>query len=203
MTNTVAFNMITIFINELFSVFPKNRPLELYNYLLQQTNPKIHIRSTSKHVSVFTDFCIANRNNILRRDSSLVQPIVRYSLKVFVDFTGVWIDQSNNEIIWDHLITIASKLDPVSNAIYIKEKNNRPTPANPNPMHMISSLMSSGIFKSLLSGNDGGGDVPDISGLIQGLGGMLSAMPPPQGGDDVPNPMLMISAMLSAMSSKN
>jgi len=202
--NLIAFKAITSFCGELSETFGKqNHSLKLYERLISKTSIS-HDKAIKKHIDIFREFCIANRDSLINKDfKNLTKTKVEYSSRVFIDFNNIFkkADSETTEIIWKHLLTISALLDPAGNAkeILKKSKENK-TEANfltdiiskveshvkpdSNPMEAVSAIMSSGVFTDLISGmnsgiQDGTLDLGKLMGTVQtmcsSLGGMQGA----------------------------
>ena len=202
--NLIAFKAITSFSNELSETFGKqNHPLKLYDRLISKTTIS-HDKAIKKHIEIFREFCIANRDSLANKDfKNLASTKVEYSSRVFIDFNNIFkkADSETTEIIWKHLLTISALLDPAGNAkeILKKAKENK-TEANfltdiiskveshvkpdSNPMEAVSAIMSSGVFTELISGmnsgiQEGTLDLGKLMGTVQtmcsSLGGLQGA----------------------------
>lgn len=199
--NLIAFKAITTFTNELDETFGKqNHPLRLYNRLLAKTTIS-HDKAIKKHIELFRDFCVMNRDALLGKDArKFVNSKVEYSpSKVFIDFNNIF-NKSDSEtvnVIWKHLLTISALLDPAGNAKEILKNSKDSSEADfltdiinkvethvrpdANPMEAVSSIMSSGVFTELISGmnngiQDGSLDLGKLMGTVQkmctSLGGL-------------------------------
>lgn len=190
--NLIAFKAITTFTNELDETFGKqNHPLRLYNRLLSKTTIS-HDKAIKKHIDLFRDFCIMNRDALLGKDARrFVNSKVEYSpSKVFIDFNNIFnkSDSDTVNVIWKHLLTISALLDPAGNAKEILKNSKDSSEADfltniinkvethvrpdANPMEAVSSIMSSGVFTELISGmnngiQDGSLDLGKLMGTVQ------------------------------------
>jgi hypothetical protein len=205
--NLIAFKAITSFCSELSDTFGKqNHSLKLYERLISKTSIS-HDKAIKKHIDIFREFCIANRDSLANKDfKNLTQTKVEYSSRVFIDFNSIFkkADSETTEIIWKHLLTISALLDPAGNAkeILKKSKENK-TEANfltdiiskveshvkpdSNPMEAVSAIMSSGVFTDLITGmnsgiQDGTLDLGKLMGTVQTMCSSLGGMQGVSGG---------------------
>jgi hypothetical protein len=90
-----------------------------------------------KHIKLFKNFAIRNRAQILSSNTALVDPIVRYSDRVKIDFSVIFRDveledsaAETQEILFEHLLVLSMVLDPESRAAEVlrERKKKRPLP---------------------------------------------------------------------------
>lgn len=189
----------------------KQKSLMLYNHLIEKTGlihidpVKKHILIFKAFVQK-NEEAIINRDKKQMKSLRIV-----YSDKVAIDLDTIfqWCDKEEESIIWNHLLTISAILNPECQAKQIlKELQSKPTSNgnkegdflknimgkisehvgnNPvdtqdaNPMAMIGSLMSSGvfsdIFQSLSSGlGDENMDMGKLMGSMQDMMGEINKM---------------------------
>lgn len=222
--NLIAFRAITSFTNDLSENFGKhNHELKLYDRLIGKTSIS-HDKAIKKHIDIFREFCIANRDHLVLKDfKNFVTTKIEYSEKVFIDFSKIFnkADSENSEAIWKHLLTISALLDPAGNAKEILKKSKEKSEANfltdiinkveshvkpdANPMEAVSSIVSSGVFTELLTGmNDGiqngSLDLGKLMGAVQtmctGLSGNQGSSSAPAGNNDMGN---MLNNLMAGM----
>jgi hypothetical protein len=180
-TYLLCFKAVCNFVNDLNDAFGnKYKPLKLYNRLISKTQI-CHETAIKKHLKVFTNFCVSNREVFLERDSKkLVNTKLEYSSNVYFDMSIIFsfADEFTKNIIWKHLLTISAFLDPagkakeilkkiqeenkdsadesdfLSDIISKVEKNIKPD--SDNPMEAVNNIMQSGVFTDLLSGMQNG-----------------------------------------------
>lgn len=125
--NLVVFKVITTFVNELSSVFgQKQKSLLLYNRLLQKTGLSLE-KAIQKHISIFKDFCVSNREAINTKNSDkIVKDKIAYNENIYINIKGIFskADSSASKVIWKHILTIAAFLDQEGDAktVLMKEK---------------------------------------------------------------------------------
>ena len=221
--NLIAFRAITTFTNELSENFGKqNHELKLYDRLIGKTSIS-HDKAIKKHIDIFREFCIINRDPLILKDfKNFKSTKIEYSDKVFIDFSNIFnkSDSETSEVIWRHLLTISALLDPAGNAKEILKKSKEKSEANfltdiinkveshvkpdANPMEAVSSIVSSGVFAELLTGmNDGiqsgSLDLGKLMGAVQtmctGLNGNQSDSTA-GGGNDMGN---MLNSLMAGM----
>lgn len=171
-----AFNAIKNFVNELYENFGEtNHELCLYHRLLEKTT-ETHDKAIVKHLEAFKTFCVQNRDALINKDITKINCKVEYSSKVFIDFTEIFktTDKDTNEVIFKHLLTISAFVDPTAKAkeilkkasvsgskegdfiqnILSKVEDNINASggdiSNPNPMAIVSNLLSSGVFNDII-----------------------------------------------------
>jgi len=226
-TYLIAFKAISNFTEELTEIFgDKQHSLKLYNHLIERTQI-VHEKAIVKHMNAFQLFCVKNRVNIEEQDKKFVEPIVRYSNKVFIDMKQIFdlSDKETKDVIWKHLLTISAIVDTSGRAKKILKDNmskgksgkmetnfltdiiskveEHVDPNSTNPMEAISSIMSSGVFADLVGGMQSGlenGNL-DIGSLMQSVTAMMGSMSSNKegGGDDMSaNMMGMMTTMMSS-----
>ena len=225
----IAFKAISEFTKELGGMFTstdKNHSLKLYEHLLNKTTLS-HDKAIKKHITAYKNFCIANRDAILQKDSTLlVENKVMYSTRVYIDFLNIFkeADKDTANIIWKHLLTISALVDPAGKAKEILKNNVDTKEANflsdiinkvesnvnpnSNPLEAISSIMSSGVFNDLITGmnsgiQNGDLDLGKLMGTVQTMCSSLSDINSDQGGDKDQNPMNMLNSLMSNMNTDN
>ena len=116
-----AIHNFIIAMNEEFGV--KNKPLRLYSRLIEQTKFS-HENAIKKHVGIFTDFCISNRDVIQNKfvyksnTNRFTNPKLVYSERVFIDLNDIFklADKEQQSVMWQHLLTISALVDNVGKA---------------------------------------------------------------------------------------
>ena len=118
-TSLVTFKAISTFCTALEEVFGEDsRELKLYTHLISKTTLS-HDKAISKHIDAFRLFCTENRDALESKDvSKLVENKIIYSDKVFIDIACIFntSDKDTSTVIWKHLLTIATFVDPTSKA---------------------------------------------------------------------------------------
>ena len=215
--NLIAFKAISDFtsqLGEIFATKDKNHSLKLYEHFLNKTT-LTHTKAINKHIDVFREFCIANREAITNKNTSkLVQNKVSYSKRVYIDFANIFkeSDVETTNVIWKHLLTISALVDPAGKAKKVlqeskdtKEANflsdiinkveNNVNP-NANPLEAVTSIMSSGVFNELITGmnsgiQNGDLDLGKLMGTVQTMCASLTGEAPgTEGGDNPMNNIL-------------
>jgi hypothetical protein len=217
----ISFKAISDLVNELGEIFvskDKNHSLKLYEHLLNKTTLS-HDKAIKKHVDIFREFCIANREAITTKNiSKLQQNKVIYSSRVYIDFANIFkdADKETTEVILKHLLTISALVDPAGKAKKILKESKDSKEANflsdiinkvesnvnpnSNPMEAVSSIMSSGVFNELISGMNSGIqngelDLGKLMGTVQTMCASLT-------GDvntGTENPMNIINSLMTNM----
>jgi len=188
--NLLTFKAISKFVSELGETFgTDNHPLKLYNRLLDKTTIS-HDNAMKKHIEVFRNFCIKNRDCITSKNKNFVNSKIEYSQKVYIDLNDIFKDSDAETagVIWKHLLTISALVDPAGKAKEILKNNKESKEANflsdilnkvettvspnSNPLEAVSSIMSSGLFTDLISGmnngiQDGSLDLSKLMGTVQ------------------------------------
>lgn len=176
--NILAFKAIHSFITALNDEFgEKNKPLRLYSRLISQTTFS-HTNAIKKHVHIFTDFCIKNRDTIYERSEKYIHNEnfrIKYSDRVSIDLVDLFnlADKDQKQVMWQHILTISALVDSTGKAKQILkqlssaeksvsnesdfltniiDKVEKNVDVNSeNPMEAIGQIMSSGIFTDLIS----------------------------------------------------
>jgi hypothetical protein len=191
--NLIAFKAITSFTKELTENFGSNKEnhsLKLYDRLISKT-PISSEKAIKKHIEVFRNFCISNRDALTAKDAKkLTTTRVEYSSKVYIDFNNIFkaADRETTSVIWKHLLTISAILDPAGKAKEILKQNKDDVESDfltdiinkveehvkpdSNPMEAVSAIMSSGVFTELISGmnngiQNGSLDLGKLMGTVQ------------------------------------
>jgi hypothetical protein len=166
--NLITFKAISSFVSELNDTFGSfHHPLKLYHRLLLKTTLS-HDKAIKKHIEVFRNFCIGNRECITSKNVNFINTIAEFSPRVYINFKIIFqkADVETSEVIWKHILTISALVDPAGKAKEILKKSNTKeanflsdiinkvedniTPGA-NPMEAVSSIMQSGVFNSLIS----------------------------------------------------
>lgn len=197
-TSLITFRAICNFVNDLESVYGKNqKPLRLYKRLINHTQIS-HDSAIRKHLNLFRDFCVTNRDAIMTKDhGKITTPKISYSDRVYIDLGRIFqeIEEDTVDTIWDHILTISAFLDPTGKAKEILKKNlddgrngkeeidflqniiskveNNVNP-NANPMDAVSSLLKSGMLNEMIS--DLGSKKLDMNKLLGLVQNMVSSM---------------------------
>lgn len=194
----------------------KQKSLMLYGHLIEKTGlihiepVKKHITLFKQFVET-NEEAILNRDK-----KKMKTMRISYSDKVAIDLEAIFklCDREEESILWNHLLTISAILNPESQAKQIlKELQSKASSGenkegdflqnimgkiteqvsssstdgqDPNPMAMIGSLMSSGVFSELFQtfsnglGDDaaggGGMDMSKLMGTMQNMMGELNKM---------------------------
>jgi hypothetical protein len=216
----IAFKAVCNFVNDLNIAFGNRyKPLKLYNRLISKTQI-CHDTAIKKHLTLFTNFCISNREPFSERDNKkLINTKIEYSSNVYFDINTIFgfADDETKNIIWRHLLTISAIVDPagkakemlkkiqeenkdqtdetdfLSDIISKVEKNVRPD--TENPLEAVTSIMQSGVFTDLLSGMQNGlsSGKLDMSKLLGTVQKMVTKLSNEAGGD--PQTTNMINSM--------
>jgi hypothetical protein len=199
-----VFNSILNFVKELDGLFTDNqRSLKLYNHLLSKTTFG-NTDPIKKHIEVFREFCVKNREGIRERDyTKFEENILKYSENAFIDLNHIFTISEPQiiPVIYKHLLVLSALLDPAGNAKNIlrelKEREQstgkeedlmtdiiskieQTVDPNASPMESIASVMQSGVFTDLMGGitsgmTDGSLDIGKMMGVFQGMLGGLNS----------------------------
>jgi len=120
--NLVAFKAITDFVSAISDEYGnKLKTLKLYSRLLKKTTFS-HENAINKHVSLFRDFCVKNRNFIFSENlkdlNSLKEDTIKYSDNVYLNMKVILnlVSEDDRDIIKQHLLNISAILDPAGKA---------------------------------------------------------------------------------------
>lgn len=95
------------------------KSLDLYRFLVIEKTTIAHKTAINKHVEIFRDFCIQNREAIYEKDASkfVVESIVK-SDKVRIDIAAILksIPSEHKAPIWKYLLYISAFVDPQGRA---------------------------------------------------------------------------------------
>jgi hypothetical protein len=205
-TTEKKFNTLKTFVREMSDFFQDDMSVKLYNHLLCKTTIK-NRAPVKRHLKLFEEFCINNRDQIVSSNPDLSQKKIAYSSRVYLDFStifsGVSSSTDTQSVLFDHLLVLSMVFDPEGSAIdVLKHKqsdgvtgelhrlfNNNPFLADMmekvesqvkpgiNPMEAMSSMMSSGLLEELVSGMQENGDL-NMEELMESVQKMTSALPP-------------------------
>lgn len=196
------FNHITEFVSALNSEFgSQQRSLKLYNHLLSKVKV-VQKKAIEHNIELFAVFIQKNQEAILKQDvSKLTQPCLFYSAKAYINIGDIitkHADADTKKIIWKHLMTIATAINPSCEAVSIlkqtleddsnegkflnslvKKVETSIDPKNTNPMESIAQIMSSGVItdmmKTMTEGmSEGKLDLGKLFGTLQGALSTLS-----------------------------
>lgn len=222
-TSLIAFKAICNFVNDLeFAYGKRHKPLKLYKRLINHTQIS-HDNAIRKHLTLFHDFCVSNRDALSTQEiSKLCQKKVEYSDRVFIDMELIMriADDETLPIIWKHLLTISAIIDPTGKAKEILKKSadegktgrdetdfltniiskvEASVKPDANPMEAVSSIMQSGIFTEMMS--DLGSKKLDLGKLLGAVQGMVSTLGNQVGDDpEAKQAMGMLNNVTSMMS---
>jgi hypothetical protein len=146
-TELIIFKSICNFIQDLETEFGYlQRSLKRYARLVNKTTIA-HTKPITKHIEVFREFCQSNRDAILslNRDK-LVNSNIQYSELVFIDMENIFShsDKETANVIWQHLLTISSLVDPSGGArAVLKDKGSKTEnqPKKDDTDDFLSNLM--------------------------------------------------------------
>jgi hypothetical protein len=196
--NLISFKAIVNFIEALSELYSeKQRSLLLYNHLIGKTQIK-HEFAINKHINLFKEFCIANREGIIAKDFNKFEVLeIKYSDKVFIDFREIFEftkkDKVNRDPIKKHLLYISALVDPTAKAKDILKKKKgtendflknvidsieKNVDKDSNPMEAMGSILQSGVFTDMMSSMSEGlesGNL-DLSKLMGSVQGMVSGL---------------------------
>jgi hypothetical protein len=192
-TSLTSFKAITNFCQSLSDTFgDKFISLKLYCHLINKTTVS-HEKAIAKHISIFRDFCVENRNAIKEKnDKNLVNTTLMYSNKAKINLKSIFdaSDKETKEIIWSHLLIISALVDPAGKAKEILKKNTSGTEGeflqeiitkmektvDPNapPMESIANLMKSDVIPDLFNSintkiQDGSLDMGKLMSSMHGI----------------------------------
>ncbi len=183
-----AFQTISDFVCDLQDCFGGSkhqliRPLNLYHRLIS----KLSFRDEElilRHLNVFKEFCVDNREQIRHRNREWTSPKIEFTDRIYIDMGYIMkqTDEESEEAIWQYLLTISAYLDPENKTkdllkqLKQDDSNEGNFLANmietlgtqlpnlagganagaPNPMEMMGSLMNSDLFSGLMGSMMGG-----------------------------------------------
>jgi len=215
----LAFNTICNFIRDVNASFgTKQKALMLYGHLIEKTG-LIHIEPVRKHIQIFQAFVKENEDAILGRKRNLVRVgKIVYSERVWIDLAAIFqmADREEELIIWNHLLTISAILNPDGKAKQVlKDLKNKPSTGSEdnflknimekigdqiqstngeevNPMQMIGSMMSSGVFNEIFQGlssgmSDGNMDIGKMMSSMQSMMSNLNDIVKDKNPSDAPS----------------
>lgn len=130
-----------------------------------------------KHIEVFKDFCLKNRNEIRNRDIRLSCSNITFTDRIFIDMTYIFnnSDAETKHVIWEYLMTISAYVDPENGTKGILQSLCcEPAPKIENPMAVLGSLMNSPLFSTMMGSmsnnmENGTIDLTKLMGTMVGL----------------------------------
>jgi hypothetical protein len=170
----LAFESINKFINDLDFVYgQKNKPLKLYSRLISGG------QFNEKHVEIFKKWCVSNEDAIENKDvNKFVEKKIIFSKRIYIDMELIFRlankDEDNLSVIWSYLLTISAILIPNGKSKMILKKEveenkneddflkniiskiENSVDPNADPMQLLNSVISSGVFTDLMKGLSSG-----------------------------------------------
>ena len=201
----VVFKSISNFISSLNECFGKEqKTLQLYARLISRTTVA-HEDAIDKHIGIFKKFLNVNKDEILSKSIHLQEHKISYNERVYINMGPILkkADNSEKDVIFQHLLNIFSQIDPESNAKKVlkdsmkKNKHSDDNVAeenfinnlienvsknvdeNDDPLKTVNNIMQSGVFTDLLGGmsngiNNGELDLGRLMGTVQTMVTSLS-----------------------------
>lgn len=219
----IVFKVISNFVLELAEYFAnKNKSLKLYRRLLKHVTVEDETHM-NKHIDIFKNFCVSNRDALLAKDSSkIVEPMIKFSDKVFINMNTIFSqtkDEDTKGAIWQHLLTISAYVDPEGNAKEIlktekvkstlnadpsqeanfltnmieKIQSSVDTSSSSDPKDVVSNILGSGLFSEVLSSVNS--SVEDGSLDLGKLMNTVQSMVSNLGGEGAPGEMPDLSSI--------
>lgn len=89
------------------------RPLNLYHRLISKMSFKDD-ELILRHIQVFKDFCVQNRSKIREQNSTLINPKIVFTDKIYIDMAYIFkkADEDTTKVIWEYILAISAYLDP-------------------------------------------------------------------------------------------
>jgi len=113
----IAFKYISKLVTKISTNFSKQKKsLALYGRIIEKTTI-MHEKPITKHVSIFRDFCIENREAIEQLDKEkFVSHQITYSEHVYINLKPLFrlMDQEVEDSFWKYLLAISSVVDTES-----------------------------------------------------------------------------------------
>lgn len=177
-TELSAFQTISEFITSIHGYYTDHptysfvHSLKLYYRLVSKTT-FVEDNNILRHVQVFRQFCVENRDQIRAKTAVFTPSKVEFTDKIYVDMNSVFkhADNETTQTLWEYLMTISALLDPenktrellqelkskngkegefIGNVLETMCNNISPTDMA-NPMSMITNIMSSNVFGTLMN----------------------------------------------------
>lgn len=183
-----AFEVISEFVINLHSYFEKENihSLNLYHRLI--TNHKHEDISTlDRHISIWRDFCVANRDAIRDR-TGVFDRNVSFSSKIYVNLNHMFTkaDENTAHVMCEYLLTISAYLDPESNAKQILQRiKTEPEAQQEDIGQMLGGLLSSDVMNNMMAKVLGSGI--DLTTLADSATQLLTAVQKEVDSSDDPN----------------
>lgn len=132
------FKVISEFILELGKLYGNElKSLRLYSHLISKTK-FVNKEPILKHVAIFREFCVVNKDKILNREKTFDKPVITFSEKVYIDMNeimGLCNDEEIFKEISSYLLTLSALLDPTSKAKQVLRQV-RENPVNPRTLDL-------------------------------------------------------------------
>ena len=219
----IAFKAISSFIKELDSTFGNDQhSLKLYQHLISKTTFS-HTVAIAKHISIFRDFCVLNRDAITAMNDKLINQEsykITYSEKVSIDMKSIFLIADNDvkKVLWKHILTISAIVDPNGKAKQILlskkslskegefisgilDKIESSVDPKGNPLDAIQGIMSSGVLSDLVNGMGSGlkDGTLDIGKLINSVQGLVTGMKDSDNDSTSPDIGKLMSGMMKGL----
>jgi hypothetical protein len=149
------FNAIKDFVGSLEDLYQdQSKSLKLYAHLIKRTKfIQEHKGAITKHVNIFKDFCIKNRDAIVTQDKNkLISGTISYSDNVYIDLETIlsWSDTETQKVIWEHMLNISACTDKDSDALSILKSRELSVPKTGHD-HVRGSDITSNLISKLES----------------------------------------------------
>jgi hypothetical protein len=196
-----AFQTILDFVTNLQDFFGNTkhsavRPLNLYHRLISKMSFKDD-ELILKHIEVFKDFCVRNREQIREQNIKLAIAKIIFSDRIYIDMEYIFkkADDDTTKVIWEYILAISAYVDPENKTKELlkslKEKSgegdflanmietigtqmNSSDGNMDNPMAMVGSLMNSDMLKTMMGSmnenlDNGNLDLGKLMGAMSGI----------------------------------
>jgi len=153
-TKLVIYKAINSFVSDLNLEFGKHhKPLLLYNRLISHTSI-LHDKSIKKHISLYEQFCVKNREAIIAQDQSkLADAKIMYSPRVYIDMVHIFkhSDKETAPLIWKHLLNISAYFDNSGKSLEALKSLSPAGPSGPSGSSSGSGVDEEKFLQDILS----------------------------------------------------
>jgi hypothetical protein len=140
---------------------PAVRPLNLYHRLIS----KMSFRDDElilRHINVFKNFCVSNREQIRTRNSELNVKKIEFSDRIYIDMGYILnkSDADSTNAVWEYLLTISAYVDPENKTKELLQQLRENTNSNEGNFlaNMIETMSTQLPGAGAGAGAGGGGD---------------------------------------------
>lgn len=134
---------------------PAVRPLNLYHRLISRMSFRDD-ELILRHINVFKNFCVSNREQIRTQNSELNVKKIEFSDRIYIDMGYILnkSDADSTNAVWEYLLTISAYVDPENKTKELLQQLRENT--NSNEGNFLANMIET-MSTQLPSGGGGGG----------------------------------------------